>query len=372
MFRRLDEGENPEAEIGRHLTRVKFANIAPVAATVDIESQRAEPRTLAVVLKFVASEGDAWGWMLGRAGRFLEGVAALPGDSAPVLAAVPHPNSVATPPAPLSNLLGEPMEASRLLGVRTAELHAALATDEGDAAFTPEPFNPMYQRALFQSMRNSLRSATGAIGRTIGSLTGHTLDMAKAVLQGESKLAASISPLRQGTLGGMRIRIHGDYHLGQVLHTGKDFIIIDFEGEPLRSIGERRIKRSPLRDVAGMIRSFDYAAWAALDRHHDLIPGGLASANATLAAAARAWSAWTAHAFTTAYMARILELNPDLLGPDTAGRDLVLRAWLLEKTCYEIVYELNSRPDWVHIPLRAAISLLGEAPVAEAQNGGAE
>ncbi len=362
LFRKLEDGESPESEIGRHLTeRAGFAHTAPLAGVVEIQTEGAVPRTLAVAMKFVASQGDAWSWMLERSVKFLEGVAAMPGDLSGKLAAE-SPRGLlgaATPPTALSELLGEPLQASKTLGVRTAELHAALGTDTGDGAFTPEPFTPMYQRAVFQSIRNAIRQATATLSRSLASLPDDAQAMARAVIQSETALAQSIAPLRQGTRRGMRIRIHGDYHLGQVLHTGKDFIIIDFEGEPLRSIGERRIKRSPLRDAAGMIRSFDYAAWAALDRHKDLIPGERAGALAPLTQAARAWSAWTSRAFAAAYFERMAALDPRLLGPDPADHELLLRAWLVEKTCYEIVYELNSRPAWVHIPLRAAMSLLG-------------
>jgi maltose alpha-D-glucosyltransferase/alpha-amylase len=372
LFRKLSDGESPEAEIGRHLTeRVPFAHIAPLAGSVDIQSETAQVRTLAVALKFVPSQGDAWGWMLDRAMRFFEGVAAMPGETAAALTSLTPqgPQGVGSPPAGLLELLSEPLEAAKLLGVRTAEMHVALGTDAGDPAFTPEPFSPMYQRAVVQSIRNSLRSATGALARDAANLNGDAHAMAKVVLQGESKLAQVIAPLRQGTLDGMRIRIHGDYHLGQVLHTGKDFVIIDFEGEPLRSIGERRIKRSPLRDVAGMVRSFDYAAWASLDKYGELIPGERAGAQAALTQAARAWSQWTSQAFTTAYLDRVNALQPRLLGPDRPAHDVLLRAWLLDKICYEIVYELNSRPDWLHIPLRAAVSMLG-AETAGPTDGG--
>jgi len=374
MFRKLSDGENPEAEIGRHLTeRVRFPHIAPLVGSVEIQSETAQLRTLAVALKFVASQGDGWGWMLDRAMRFLEGVAAMPGETVATLTSLtPHgPHGVSTPPAGLLELLSEPLEAAKLLGVRTAEMHVALGTDAGDPAFTPEPFTPMYQRAVMQSIRNGLRSATGALARDAANLKGDTLAMAKAVLQGESRLAHIIAPLRQATLKGMRIRIHGDYHLGQVLHTGKDFVIIDFEGEPLRAIGERRIKRSPLRDVAGMVRSFDYAAWASLDKYGELIPGERAGAQAALTQAARAWSQWTGQAFTTAYFERVTALQPTLLGPDQPGHELLLRAWLLDKICYEIVYELNSRPDWLHIPLRAAVALLGADTGTQPTEGGA-
>jgi len=357
LFRRLDAGESPEAEIGRHLSeRVPFPNIAPLAGTVDVHWGHDEPRSLVVAMRFMESRGDAWNWILERAIKFYEGAAALPTGAA--LLSEPRD----TPPPELSDLLSEPLEASKLLGARTAELHAALATDAGDAAFTPEPFTPMYQRSLFQSIRNSFRLAAASLGRETGRLEGQTLDAARTVIDGEARLSEVLALLRSQTLAGARIRCHGDYHLGQVLHTGKDFVIIDFEGEPLKSIGERRVKRSPLRDVAGMVRSIDYSAWAALRRHRDLLPGERTEAVVPLAQAARAWSKWIARAFTLAYAQRITELAPRLLGGDLAANEALFRALLLEKVCYEISYELNSRPDWVEIPLRAAAALLrGEA-----------
>jgi len=364
LFRRLDEGESPEAEIGRHLTqRVKFPNIAPLAGSIELQAPSSRGRTLAVVLGFVASQGDAWTGMLEHAVRFLEGVATLPGDSMESTAAPPESGvlgAAAPPPTGLAELLNEPVDAARLLGMRTAEMHAALADDQGDPAFTPEAFTPMYQRSVLQSIRNSLRSATAALRRQLPSLKDDSASFAKQIIDGESRLASLIEPLGRGTLGGMRIRIHGDYHLGQVLHTGKDFVIIDFEGEPLRSIGERRIKRTPLRDVAGMIRSFDYAAWVALDRNRDLVPAEREVLRAAFEQAAVAWSSWTSQAFTSAYFERLQAIDPRLLGASAASHKVLLDAWLLEKLCYEIVYELNSRPDWAHIPLRAAVSLVDD------------
>ena len=373
MFRRLEEGESPEAEIGRHLTqRVAFPNIAPLAGTLRIESNTGAQRTLAVVLRFVASEGDAWGWTLDRALRFLEGFAALPPEIAAGASQTPVEPLLgpSLPPKELAPLLAEATDAATLLGLRTAELHHALATDAGDPAFTPEPFNPMYQRAMVQSIRNSVRGAVGAISQSLPTLTDKARASATTMLQGGPRVAELLGALGRATPCGMRIRTHGDYHLGQVLHTGKDFVIIDFEGEPLRSIGERRIKRSPLRDVAGMMRSFDYAAWAALDRYQRQIPSAQAGTNALLSQAAGAWGRWTQRAFTRAYFQRMTALNAGLLGADTPAHELLLRAWLLEKVSYEIVYELNSRPDWVHIPLRAAAELLGAISPTSNPEGG--
>ncbi len=358
LFRRLDDGESPEAEIGRHLTaRINFPHTAPLAGVVEIQTPSAQPRTAAVVLEFVPSQGDAWTWMLDRATKVLECIAALPPDDErprgldAIVAATGDDAA-----HEISSIHTEAVDASRLLGVRTAELHAALGTDAGDAAFTPEPFSPIYQRSMLQSVRNMLRTAIAAANRGGNTLSDTARPLAEAFARSEPDLLHILAPLKDRTLSGARIRTHGDYHLGQVLHTGKDFIIIDFEGEPLRSIGERRIKRSPLRDVAGMMRSLDYAAWAAVDRVRQLI-GDREGSLESLHEAAAAWSRNTSEAFTTNYFNRLRELKPELLGSDTTSQNLLLRAWLLEKTCYEILYEFNSRPTWAQIPLRAALSL---------------
>lgn len=356
MFRRIDEGESPEAEIGRHLTKVGFANIAPLAGSVDMVSDEGPVRTLAVVLGFVPSQGDAWGWMLQRAVKFVEAIATMPGDTGRQLADTVKGVSATIPPE-VTAVLTEALEASRLLGIRTAEMHAALANAKGDPAFTPEAFSPTYQRSVYQSMRNAVRNSLDTLERSAASLSAKARTMADVLLGAESKLESLIAPLNKGHRKGMRTRIHGDYHLGQVLHTGKDFVIIDFEGEPMRSIGQRKLKRSPLRDLAGMNRSFDYAAWAAVDRHKELMPG--ARSGEMLAHAARAWSRLTVEALTGAYYERMRTLAPSVLGDDEAEHDLLLRTWLLEKACYEVEYELNARPDWVHIPLRALLSLIG-------------
>ncbi|MGD9688142.1 MAG: maltose alpha-D-glucosyltransferase [Phycisphaerales bacterium] len=373
IFRKVDRGESPEAEIGRFLTkRAKFPHVAPLAGVVELHDNGGVPRTVAVAHHLVPCQGDAWGWMLERGVKFLEGMAALPAEVAAGLLATSTPPAAGEPivaPPGISELLSEPLDASRLLGTRTAELHAALGCDAADPAFAPEAFTPMYQRSVLQSVRNSMRNAVAAISRGMSGLSDAALPLAQAVLANENRLSAMVNAIRDRKLSGMRIRTHGDYHLGQVLHTGKDFVIIDFEGEPLKSIGERQIKRSPLRDAAGMIRSLDYAAWASLERHRQLLPGERAGPREALDRAAQLWSAWTSGAFTQAYLKRLAEAAPQLIGDDRESHDLLLRVWLLEKVCYEIVYELNSRPAWVHIPLRAAAGMLTAASASGATAG---
>ena len=238
-------------------------------------------------------------------------------------------------------------------------MHAAMADDHGRPAFAPEAYDLVYQRGLVQSMRNTTRGTMAALARQVGTLEGEARELAQRFLAREADMMAVFRELTARPIRMSRIRVHGDYHLGQVLWTGKDFVIIDFEGEPLRSIGERRLKRSPLRDVAGMIRSFDYAAWTGLRRHWELLPPESAAARERELRGAEIWGAWLGHEFVRAYARRLRELRPDLLTGSREDVQLVLRSAVLEKALYEVRYELGARPDWVQIPLRAVLGILG-------------
>jgi maltose alpha-D-glucosyltransferase/alpha-amylase len=266
------------------------------------------------------------------------------------------------PPETIATLIAAPLEMARLLGRRTAEMHAALADDRGDPAFALEPYNAIYQRSLLQSMRNTTRGAFQALATRASTLKGEAYDLAQGLLKREADILRLFRELTSRPIRAPRIRCHGDYHLGQVLWTGKDFVIIDFEGEPLRSVGERRLKRSPMRDVAGMVRSFDYAAWSALRRHWELMPpeGSAGHRERDLRGAA-IWGAWLGREFVRSYAMRLRDLRHDLLPAELADAELVLRSWVLEKALYEVRYELNSRPDWADIPLRAVLAILESA-----------
>ncbi len=220
-------------------------------------------------------------------------------------------------------------------------------------------------------MRNTTRTAMQTLAHRVGNLTGEAAEMGRDLMGREADVLRSFRELTQSPVKAPRIRCHGDYHLGQVLWTGKDFVIIDFEGEPLRSIGERRLKRSPFKDVAGMVRSFDYAAWTGLRRHWDLMPpDGRAATADRDRRGAELWGSWLGREFVRAYTLRLAEVAPALLPPDAADAELLLRSWVLEKALYEVRYELNSRPDWAEIPLRAILAILGPAPAAAAGTTG--
>jgi maltose alpha-D-glucosyltransferase/alpha-amylase len=363
LYRKLGEGINPELEVGEHLTaKSQFANCAPLVAAIELHGVRGSsmPQTLAVVLTFVPNQGDAWHNFVDHGQRYFEALGALTPEQMSALCMPGEAGCAgdgAEIPQPVQSIIGAPLGLARLLGQRTAEMHAALADDHLDPSFAPEPYSANYQRSLFQSMRNTTRNTMHSLSQRLSTLTGEAGEMGQWVLQHEAEVLAMFRTLSSLPTGVPRIRVHGDYHLGQVLWTGKDFIIIDFEGEPLRSVGERRLKRSPMRDVAGMVRSFDYAAWTALRKHRKLFPAETVSSERD-ATGAVLWAGWLSREFVRSYTTRLRELRPDLVWPNVADTKLVLRCWVLEKALYEVSYELNARPDWVDIPLRAIMDLL--------------
>jgi maltose alpha-D-glucosyltransferase/alpha-amylase len=248
------------------------------------------------------------------------------------------------------------LDTAWLLGARTAELHGALASDPHDPAFAPMPFAPLDQRSLYQSLRNQARQTLAMVSRAAARLPEDLREAARDVAGAEPAIEARYRLLLEGRLTAQRIRIHGDYHAGQVLWTGGDVVIIDFEGEPLRPLSERRRKRSALVDVAGMIRSFHYAAYGLLT---DPKAAGSSARPEDLAALEPwigYWYAWTAATFLRGYRATAGDA-PFMPRTDEEFVRL-LEAFLFEKAIYEVAYELNNRPDWVRIPLRGIRELL--------------
>jgi maltose alpha-D-glucosyltransferase/alpha-amylase len=230
-------------------------------------------------------------------------------------------------------------------------MHLALASRADIPEFAPEPFTPHYQRAIYQFVRAQASKAMQLLRRR-----AKDREDAQELLRRESAVQQQIRAVLAEKIGGQRIRVHGDYHLGQVLHSANDFFIIDFEGEPARPLSERRIKRSALRDVAGMLRSFHYAP-------HAVISGQAAGTVirpediARLEAGATFWHRWVAAAFLRAYLqhsdgAAHLPGSPSQVA-------VLLNHYLIEKALYEIAYELDNRPDWVHIPIRGMLDLVG-------------
>jgi len=258
----------------------------------------------------------------------------------------------AVPPLMQELIGGFFLEMVGLLGNRTGELHLALASRPQTPAFSPEPFSLLYQRSVYQSMRSLGRQVLVRLERNLERLAPETRTEAQWLLASEQEILRRLRRFLDRKFSAMKIRIHGDYHLGQVLFTGKDFIIIDFEGEPARAMSERRIKRSPLRDVAGMIRSFHYAAHAVLHQHGQLRSEDVQA----LSEWGQAWYCHVSGVFLHAYLGTVA--NASFVPKERQDLEIMLDAFLLEKAVYELGYELDNRPDWVEIPLRGIRELV--------------
>jgi maltose alpha-D-glucosyltransferase/alpha-amylase len=362
LFRKLEAGTNPDLEVSRFLAAQGFAGTPPLAGWLELRRgpRGAEPLTVALLQAFVPNEGDAWSYSRDAFGRYFERVTTRAERTPPAdEARDPLALAGAEIPPEVSEVVGLYVGTAALLGERTAELHLALAGATEDPAFAPEPFGTLYQRSLYQSMRSlagrSLRLLRGSLGR----LQDDDRALAARLLESREELLGRFAPLLEGKLAAARLRTHGDYHLGQVLYTGNDFVIIDFEGEPARPLSERRLKRSPLRDVAGMLRSFDYVAHAgiAAAERRGLVP---AEQRPLAEAWARYWVRWASAAFLRGYFRRLEAAGAGaaFLPATVDERAALLDAFLLEKALYELGYELDHRPEWVHIPLRGVVQLL--------------
>jgi maltose alpha-D-glucosyltransferase/alpha-amylase len=349
LIRRLTPGVNPDLEIGRLLTEMGFLHSAPVAGALELVENDGEPMTVAILQGYVANQGDAWAYTLDHLRRSLEAVLARPQAEGPP--PLPPASAVALlekePPAAAAELIGTYREAARLLGRRTAEMHRCLASETRLPEFRPEPFSKLYQRALYQSMRTLAGKALPLLRRQFNRLPEALRPLGLEVLEREKDIVGRFRALIDRRISAMRIRCHGDYHLGQVLTTGKDFVIIDFEGEPARPVSERRIKRSALRDVAGMLRSFHYAAYAAV---FGLQENGIGpERSARLEHWAELWQRWVSAEFLKSYLQTAG--GSDFIPESPAEQSVLLDTLLLEKAVYELDYELNNRPGWVKIPL---------------------
>ncbi len=355
LYRRLDEGINPDLEIGRFLTeKAPFQNIPSFIGAIEYRRRGSEPIVISILQAFVPNKGDTWTYTLDSLGGYFERVLAKKGEIQEIPKAPRSFLEMASQEMPIlfQELIGGVYpEMAHLLGKRTAELHLALSSNTEDRDFMPEPFSLLYQRALYQSMQSLTKRSFTLLKKNLRNLQEDLREEADKILDLEKQILDHFKGLLNKKFSTMKMRVHGDYHLGQVLFTGNDFIIIDFEGEPARAISERRLKRSPLSDVAGMIRSFHYAAYSVVLKQavrpediHLLEPW------------ADLWYQYISAVFLNSYLqvtgdAHVLPKEKDEL-------EILLEAFLLEKAVYELGYELNNRPDWVIIPIRGIKHLM--------------
>jgi maltose alpha-D-glucosyltransferase / alpha-amylase len=359
LFRRIDSGINPDLEVSRFLSETaQFAHTPGVAGSLDYHDAADHVSTIGILQAFVPNEGDAWSYTLEHVLRFFDRVLTTR-RSQPVTADdVPAEGIVSAAAEPLPPLARELcnayLESAALLGQRTAEMHMALASSPENPDFAPESFSELYQRSIYQGMRGLARKTLRLLRGRVKDLAPEMQADARNLLSLEQELVDRFRAVVGRKLSGSRIRCHGDYHLGQVLYTGRDFVIIDFEGEPSRRVSERRIKRSPLRDVAGMIRSFDYASQSVLiNRISEVVQK---DEMPVFQEWARFWSQWISVQFLSAYLNTIGQAE---FATREAGEiRTLLDLFLLEKAIYELAYELNNRPTWVRVPLTGILRTL--------------
>lgn len=362
LLRQIEDGVNPELEILSFLTRKgMLTKTPPLMGSLEYRKGKGEePWSIGVLVGYVPNQGDAWSYTLDALGQFFERAVLREAPSELILPKDPFLLDLESIPEDIQSIIGPYLESARLLGLRTAELHIALSLEEENPAFIPEPFTLTYQKGVYHGFRSLAVRSLELLRASLKKLPEEDRPDAERLLAQKDRIEGRFKGLFAKKIQAMRIRVHGDYHLGQVLYTGKDFVIIDFEGEPLRPLGERRLKRSCLRDIAGMLRSFHYAVHFGLAGK---IPTALRPEDIEKTRFwAILWYFIASKTFLDAYF-KALKESPVRLIPDEPGgttRDL-LNFFIVEKALYEVEYELMSRPDWVRVPIRGLLETLNQA-----------
>jgi maltose alpha-D-glucosyltransferase/alpha-amylase len=326
-YRRVRPGVNPEYEVGRFLTEVaRFPHCVPLAGSIEYSAPGQELATLGLLQAYVPNQGDGWSYTLGYLERYLEDQRSVPQASS-------------------GEKHGAYLTLMQALATRTAELHRAFAARSGDPAFEPEPFSAEDFAAWKARVR---KEAEETFALLESKKDAH--EKIRPLLAERARALARIDACAAPSGPALKTRHHGDYHLGQVLLANNDFVIIDFEGEPSRPLEEGRRKHSPLRDVAGMLRSFNYAKWSALLRAREAEPNA-----DKLIPELESWEAAVREAFLRAYAAATQGSELYRSFDDVRG---LLELAELEKVLYELRYELNNRPAWLQTPLQGLLALM--------------
>jgi maltose alpha-D-glucosyltransferase/alpha-amylase len=354
LYRSIEAGLNPDVELSAHLTGLGYAHSAPLAGQITYHRKKEGHVTVGALFGFVPNNGDAWQYTQDEVEGFYERAASvrLALAMTPLQTEAYLKAGAAELPNVAYETAGSYFETARLLGQRTAEMHRWLAEPGDDPSFEPETFTPFYRRALYQSLRNATRRGFSTLRAQLATLPEEYRETAEFVIASERRILRFFQDVLGNKIDSLRIRVHGDYHLGQVLYTGRDFVIIDFEGEPTRSLNERRIKRCALIDVAGMLRSFQYAAYNVLYARTERVV--TAGEKEDLRKWAFAWYQWVGRVFLDAYLGAA---ERRLFG-STEEIERLMKVYVLEKAIYELAYELDNRPQWVRIPLAGIFHLI--------------
>ena len=349
VFRRQEPGPNPDIEIGRYLTSRRFARVPRLLGGLAYTAApETESSSAIMVQAFVEHQGNGWQVALDDIDRYYEQsyTRKLPRSSKGEDVRRWMRTARRMPPASVVQAIGTYLTTAEVLGRRTGELHAQLATGDGDdPEFTADPFEPGDTAALAEAMRTHANTQLDLLDRVSGQLDASRYEMARYVLAHRDDLLGEFDSLVNLIDAGQKIRCHGDFHLGQILVASGDVFMLDFEGEPSRSMAEQRIKVSPIRDVAGMLRSFSYAAAAGAraatltrpENRERLIPW------------VALWDTWVSATFLKSYLQATKEAT--FMPGTPEALDVLIQTYTLDKAVYELGYELNNRPDWVHVPL---------------------
>jgi len=357
IYRKLDEGMNPDSEIVRFLSDTAgFTHVPPFAGVIEYHQRGIAPVGIGHLQGFIPNQGDAWQYTLDSISQFFEKVLSAGAEikDIPEFEQTLFDISFQNIPALIHEFIGVfYLEMISLLGKRTGELHLALL-DGDDLSFSPEPYSMLYQRSVYQSMRNLTVRVLQLLRANIRKMPEDVRKEASEIISNEQGILDFFQRIMREKISTVKMRYHGDYHLGQVLFTGNDFIIIDFEGEPARSITERRTKRSPLRDIAGMIRSFHYATYSALLSRASVRPEDYA----VLEPWTNSWYCYVSGIFLNSYL-KVVQDAP-FIPRNKNQLETMLETFLLEKAVYELGYELNNRPAWIPLPIKGIKQIIGK------------
>jgi maltose alpha-D-glucosyltransferase / alpha-amylase len=369
LFRRVEECVNSDLEIGQFLTQLASQSnstmaehVAPIAGFLEYRRKGSEPMTVAILQKYIPDTRDGWSYTLDSLRDCFEQVMTKQIDISEIsLPPAQLLSALAIEMPPMAyDIMGTFLSSVELLGQRTAELHLALTSNIENPSFAPEEFSSFYQRSIYQYMRNQSGRTLLLLKKQLKHLPADLQHQARLVLNHREQILGRFKLVLDQPITAMRARCHGNYHLEELLYTGKDFIIVDFEGEPNRPLSERRMKRSPLRDIAGMLQSFYYACRVALRRE---VESGLVRAEnlSLMEQWAQFFYSWTSLLFLKQYLATTGEAA--FLPKTQPELKILLDAYLLEKAIYELEYEMRNRPDWVGIPLQRILDLLEASKV---------
>ncbi len=340
LIRHVHQGIHPELEMGAYLTRQGFEHCAPMLGEVRRVDNTGETHALMVLQGFLNNQGDAWEWTQATLERAIR-------DQLAGGLSVQENQYTA---------LYELENFSRLLGQRLGEMHVALSAETDDVDFAPEPTSEKDAKGWAKSIRSQVETAIEALGAVQDNLDDEGRDLVKTLKGQQKALLKRIDELAASAVGGLRIRVHGDLHLGQVLVVQGDAYIIDFEGEPSRPLNDRRAKLSPYKDVTGVLRSIDYAVAMALQNAQST--DSSEQADETRAEIARSYRESSSQAFLSAYREAAAQIPHGW--SETDGEAAALALFSIEKAAYEIHYETEHRPTWVSVPLRGMVDLVNQ------------